>query len=391
MALGIISRYFRTSSNTPYANYILSITCGDSATPARIYQDSAGTLLSDVGEMRTDSNGIATFYAEDTLSYRLILRHPQSRAQLSIEDAVEPYSNDVVYSDPNQQGNSGVTLSYSEFIALVGSNSLVVGTLYKVGTPEVWYRAVSSNSYSMIASPLSVADQAAMLALTNVAVGQDVHRLDIGTWWKLSALPASVLGNWTEFAAADAGILSSAVPGTGIVNAPALVVSTGFSNAVAAAMEALSAALPKDGQWTDPRVAEQGVIELGHGAWTLERTLNLDLSGASVSRFGLTIRGQGRASTILKTANTAAPANFKGGDGIWRLASFVNDATNKNQHLRIEGISFVSYATQNGDGSTPLSDPAQWVDLKSCLLPMLRDLRIYHRYPTALSLNQYGL
>lgn len=81
MALGIISRYFRTSSNTPYANYILSITCGDSATPARIYQDSAGTLLSDVGEMRTDSNGIATFYAEDTLSYRLILRHPQSRAR----------------------------------------------------------------------------------------------------------------------------------------------------------------------------------------------------------------------------------------------------------------------------------------------------------------------
>jgi len=205
---------------------------------------------------------------------------------------------------------------------------------------------------------------------------------DTGT--RSYATSASVLTVDPPGAAAD-------ITGTGTVSAPALVVSTGFSNTVAAAMEAFSAALPKDVQWSDPRVPEQGVIELGNGAWTLERTLNLDLSGASVSRYGLTIRGQGRASTILKTANTAAPANFKGGDGIWRLASFANDADNKNQHLRIEGISFVSYATQNGDGSTPLSDPARWVDLKSCLLPTLRDLRIYHRYPSVLSLNQYGL
>lgn len=176
--------------------------------------------------------------------------------------------------------------------------------------------------------------------------------------------------------------------GTGTVSAPALVVSTGFSNAVAAAMEALSAALPKDGQWTDPRVAEQGVIELGNGAWTLEKTFTLDLSGASTSRYGLTIRGQGRASTILKTATTAPVANFRGGDGIWRLMQITNASGANNSHLRLEGFSLVSYATQGADGSTPLSDPARWLDLKYCLLPVLRDLRVYHRYPTALSLDQ---
>ena len=156
-------------------------------------------------------------------------------------------------------------------------------------------------------------------------------------------------------------------------------------------MEALSAALPRDGQYSDPRVAEQGVIELGNGAWTLEKTLNLDLSGASTSRFGLTIRGQGRASTILKTATTAPVANFRGGDGIWRLMQITNASVTNNSHLRLEGFSLVSYATQGADGLTPLSDPARWLDLKSALLPALRDLRIYHRYPTALSLDQVGL
>lgn len=181
------------------------------------------------------------------------------------------------------------------------------------------------------------------------------------------------------------------VSGTGTVGAPALVVSTGFSTAVAAAMEALSAALPKDSQYSNPFVAEQGVIELGNGTWTLEKTINLDLSGASVSRYGLTIRGQGRGATILRAATNAPVANFRGGDGIWRMLSILNGSGSNNAHLRLEGFSLMSYATQGADGTTPLSDPARWLDVRSCLLASLRGLRVYQRSPTALSLDQYAV
>lgn len=190
---------------------------------------------------------------------------------------------------------------------------------------------------------------------------------------------------------ADPPGAAAGTTGTGTVSAPALVVSTGFSNAVAAAMEALSAALPKNAQYSTPTVAEQGVIELGNGTWTLEKTINLDLSGASVSRYGLTIRGQGRGSTILKTATTAPVANFRGGDGIWRMLSILNGSGSNNAHLRLEGFSLMSYATQGADGTTPLSDPARWLDVRSCLLASLRGLRVYQRSPTALSLDQYAV
>lgn len=195
----------------------------------------------------------------------------------------------------------------------------------------------------------------------------------------------SVLGSYP-----DAGRnLGSASGGTGSVVAPGLISQQGFSNEVAAAMEALSAAMPKDSRWNDPRIAEQGVIELGHGKWTLERTINIDLTTASQSRWGLTIRGNGRASTILHVPSTASAANFKGSDNIWRALKVTGNTGSQFAHLNFHDFQINSYATQNGDGSTKLSDEARWLDLKRTSSTSLRNLFVYARNHTGLSKNQY--
>lgn len=51
----------------------------------------------------------------------------------------------------------------------------------------------------------TVADEAAMLALSGVSVGSVCYRTDTGTEWRCIALPSSSLGNWREGAAGSGG------------------------------------------------------------------------------------------------------------------------------------------------------------------------------------------
>lgn len=188
------------------------------------------------------------------------------------------------------------------------------------------------------------------------------------------------------------GEASVSDPGsTGSVYALPLLRNVGASSALALAMETLSGAMPKNVRWTEPRAPEQGVIELGAGRWDLEKTFRLDLSGTGTSRYGLTIRGQGPQSTHLVVNTNASPTNFRGGDGIWRAIHVTNDQDNRTQALTLEKFGLVSYATQGGDGSTPLSDPCRWIELIFALRTRMSDMTMYMRYPTALSMNQYHI
>lgn len=54
----------------------------------------------------------------------------------------------------------------------------------------------------------TVANQAAMLALSTAVAGDEVYRTDLGTVWKLRVAPASTLGNWVQLAAGG-GIAAS--------------------------------------------------------------------------------------------------------------------------------------------------------------------------------------
>lgn len=51
----------------------------------------------------------------------------------------------------------------------------------------------------------AVADEAEMLALS-AQIGDDCYRSDTATWWRLSALPASTLANWTRLSAATGAL-----------------------------------------------------------------------------------------------------------------------------------------------------------------------------------------
>lgn len=158
----------------------------------------------------------------------------------------------------------------------------------------------------------------------------------------------------------------------------------------AAAIEALSEALPKNGRYNDPRLGEQGVIELGPGQFTLEKTLNIVLTGANVSKYGLTIRGQGSGATILYVPPTASAANFKGVDGVWRAIRIAADAAGKMQKVRLEGFSVVNYMTQNGDGTTKLTDPMVAIDLEYLIESHFEDITVYNRNLAAMSNEQYS-
>lgn len=180
--------------------------------------------------------------------------------------------------------------------------------------------------------------------------------------------------------------------GSGATNAaPAFVRSIGASTTVAAAMEAFSAAMPKGGRTSTPIVVEQGVIRLDARTYTLEKALNIDISSASDSRFGLTIEGTGQAQTQLYIPPTASPANFRDpfGDGIWRALRIRGSTAGLTNEVRLRNFRVTSYATQGGDGSTALSDPCRWVDLDYCIESMLSDLTVYSRTLSPLSLNQY--
>jgi hypothetical protein len=63
-------------------------------------------------------------------------------------------------------------------------------------------RSTQQNSYQF---GRTVANEAAMLALAGAIVGSEVYRTDTATYWKLRALPAATLGNWTQLAAGGGG------------------------------------------------------------------------------------------------------------------------------------------------------------------------------------------
>lgn len=178
--------------------------------------------------------------------------------------------------------------------------------------------------------------------------------------------------------------------GNGYPPTPAFIRSIGVSSAVAATIEAFSGVMPKDGRWNDPRLAEQGIIELDARQYTLERTLSIDLSSASTSRHGLTIRGQGARSTIFYIPATASAANFKGGDGIWRGVRIASSDVVKLHGVRVQGIGLYSYMTQDGDGTTRLADPLRLWDFERLVHSSYDDLTAYSRTLTALSRDQFG-
>jgi hypothetical protein len=194
---------------------------------------------------------------------------------------------------------------------------------------------------------------------------------------------------WTELLGVP--VLTTAGAGERTA-APAFVRSIGASNAVAAAIEALSAAMPKNGRVINPLVTEQGVIELDARSYVLEKPIDINLTGASDSRYGLTIRGQGMSSTKLVVQNTAAPATFRDtfGDGIWRAIRIRGSDSSKFGHIKLQGFGVMGYATQSGDGSTALADPCRWVDLYYLIESSVEDVLVYSRDMNPLSMNQYN-
>ena len=172
--------------------------------------------------------------------------------------------------------------------------------------------------------------------------------------------------------------------------APALVKSIGFSNAVAVAMEAFSAALPKNGRYNSPAVTEQGVIELDKRLYTADRTIKIDLTGASVSRQGLTIIGQGCETSKLYAPATSSAANFKDVDGDYCMLRITGDGSGKVSKLVLRDFAAVNYFTQGGDGTTRLTDPMKLIKVTYSDSLRVENVQVYTRNGTALLKNQFG-
>lgn len=189
-------------------------------------------------------------------------------------------------------------------------------------------------------------------------------------------------------ALAAGGVIATAGAGGIDTATPAFVRSIGASNAVALAMEQLSAAMP--GGRVDPRVVEQGVIQFDARSYTLEKAVKLDLSGAAPSKFGLTLRGLGSETTRFVAQPNAAAANFKGADNIWRMFQITAGVSGKALRIKVEGIGFVSYFTQNSDGTSRLTDAARVIDIRYAEHLILQDVQTYMRTPNSLSMDQFG-
>lgn len=174
--------------------------------------------------------------------------------------------------------------------------------------------------------------------------------------------------------------------------APSFIKSIGVSNAVAAAVEAFSDALPKNNRVNTPITVEQGVIRLDARVYTLEKPIVIDLSSAAHSRFGLTIEGVGSSQSTLYIPGTAQPATFRDpfGDGIWRAIRLKSNDTGKLNEVKFRGFRVLSYAKQNGDNTTHLQDPCRWVDFENTLQLQLNDVLVYQRTLRDMSLDQYG-
>jgi len=182
---------------------------------------------------------------------------------------------------------------------------------------------------------------------------------------------------------------SAQINGTTGLYAPALLQTDSPSSTVAAVIEAFSSSLTKDGKRVSPENPEQGVVQLGHGAYDLERTLRIDLTG-TVSRHALRIRGQHAGATIIRGLAASSTANFKSG-GIWRMIWLTADATGKFDRFRMEDLELTCYFTQNGDGTTALSDSLRMIDTDYLQRSHFENVRLYWRNLTHLSTDQIGL
>lgn len=259
-------------------------------------------------------------------------------------------------------------------------------------TRYVW----NGSDFAMIGAPdatHTAAELTALAAAGGLTPYATYVASDTGVWYRATdASTLVVQTSTTDFGEADPIISSTyASSVSGSKNAPAFVRSIGASNAVAAAMEAFSTAMPKNGRYTNPQVSEQGVIRLDARQYTLEKPLVIDVSGASVSRYGLTIEGTGQAGTVLYVPANASSAVFRDpfGDGIWRAMQIKADASDKISGLTLRNFRVVSYVA--GDGvSTPLTDPCRWIDLRNATLGEIDSVECYMRRPSALSRDQYA-
>lgn len=55
-------------------------------------------------------------------------------------------------------GGGSVALTNAEFAALVAADGLQLGIIYRVGTPEVWYRATGVDTYTPVSAGADYVD-----------------------------------------------------------------------------------------------------------------------------------------------------------------------------------------------------------------------------------------
>jgi hypothetical protein len=171
---------------------------------------------------------------------------------------------------------------------------------------------------------------------------------------------------------------------------PAFVRSIGASNEVAAAMEAFSNAMPKGQRTTSLLNVEQGVIELAAKQFVLEKPLVIDLALAAPSRHGLTIRGQGNASTCLLVPSTATAAAFRLSDGIWRAIHIRAADSSTINNFQIRDLMVAFRATSAPNGSTPINEPIRIVDIEYVPNSKLESVSTILAFPNETRNDQYG-
>lgn len=68
------------------------------------------------------------------------------QCRVTVNSGSVSYSLDQI--DDNSETQLAKTMTASEFPILAAAGGLTKGVIYKVGTPEVWYRATSSSEYT---------------------------------------------------------------------------------------------------------------------------------------------------------------------------------------------------------------------------------------------------
>ncbi len=170
---------------------------------------------------------------------------------------------------------------------------------------------------------------------------------------------------------------------------PNFVKTIGASTAIAAAMEAFSGSvLPKGGTNSNPYTVEQGVIELGPYRYDMEKQFSMDLTGVATRREGLTIRGQTSGATKFYSDVNSSAANFKVG-GFWSMFNILGNEAVSN--LTLKDISLYCYFTQNGDGSSLLTDALKLVKILSVPKLILDNVTFYIRAANYEATDQYFL